>query len=303
VETERVGAKKRLIIFAVIAFVIAWALFLSIPVSGMKYGTGLSIILVASAMFAPAIASILARLITKEGFKNMYLRPNIKGHIRAYLLIFFGPSILIFLSLALYFLIFPGKYDSNFATLQYLATLSGKGLTASNLLLISVLEVLIIGPIINIIPTLGEELGWRGYLLPKLRLFFSDRASLVITGAVWGIWHAPVIALGHNYGTNYTGYPYLGILMMVVFCIVLGIIEGYISIKLNSCIPAAMIHSTVNAGAALPLYLIKGSYNPLLGPTIAGLIGALPLIALAAVLLYKSSGKKPFGEAAPEASL
>ncbi|HBV86542.1 MAG TPA: hypothetical protein DEF42_07790 [Desulfosporosinus sp.] len=55
---------------------------------------------------------------------------------------------------------------------------------------------------------------------------------------------------GHNYGAEYIGYPWLGIL--------------------------AMIHSTVNAGAALPIYLAGSGYNPILGPSMAGLVGGIP---------------------------
>ena len=126
--------------------------------------------------------------------------------------------------------------------------------------------------------------------LPKLRGFLSDRAALVVTGVIWGFWHAPVIAMGHNYGTDYWGFPWLGILAMTVFCVVFGIIEGYVSIKLKSAIPAAMIHSLINAGAALPLYLIKGEYNVMLGPAITGLIGILPFAVLAVILLVKAGG-------------
>jgi membrane protease YdiL (CAAX protease family) len=147
--------------------------------------------------------------------------------------------------------------------------------------------VVTVGPVVNIIPTLGEELGWRGYLMPKLRELVSDRAALIITGIIWGFWHLPVIVMGHNYGTAYAGYPYLGILQMVVFCVSLGVIEGYASIKLNSAIPAAMIHSTVNAGAGLAVFFAKTGYNPLLGPAITGLVGGLPFTILAVVLLVR----------------
>ena len=223
----------------------------------------------------------------------MYLRPNFKGHIKVYLLVFFGPTILLLLSGAVYFLIFPGSFDPEFTKFKEIAALSGNtGLTASNLLLISVLQVAVIGPIINIIPTMGEELGWRGYLLPKLRKLFSDRYALIISGVIWGLWHIPVIVLGHNYGTDYVGYPWLGILAMILFCVVLGVIEGYISIKLESAIPAAMIHSTVNAGAALPVYLAKGSYSMLIGPSITGLVGGLPFTVLAVILFIKADNKR-----------
>ena len=101
--------------------------------------------------------------------------------------------------------------------------------------------------------------------------------------------------MGHNYGTGYWGYPWLGILAMIVFCVVLGTIEGYISIKLQSAIPAAMIHSTVNAGAALPSIFAKSGYNPLLGPAITGLVGGLPFIVLAVILLIQAGSKMTWG--------
>jgi len=74
---------------------------------------------------------------------------------------------------------------------------------------------------------------------------------------------------------------------MIVFCMVLGIIEGYATIELNSVIPAAMIHSTINAGAALPIIMAKGNYNPLFGPTIVGLLGSIPFIVVAAYIFIK----------------
>lgn len=295
---ERAAAKKRLILFLALTFVITWTVFLLIPILGLTYGGGPSIFLVMAGMFVPALGSILARLFTKEGFRNMYLRPHFKGHIKSYLLVFFGPTVLLFLSGAVYFLLFPGTFDPGLTALKEAAAAGGAaGLSANRLLLISVLQVILIGPVINLIPTMGEELGWRGYLLPKLRLFWPDQAALVVTGVIWGIWHLPVIVMGHNYGTDYAGYPWLGILAMIVFCVVLGVIEGYISIKLESAIPAAMIHSAVNAGAGLPIFLAKSGYNPLLGPAITGVLGGLPFLILAVILLIRAGRKQAPGEA------
>lgn len=290
-EQEKSVVKKRLIIFVTLTIAIAWIVFLLIPICGLTYGRSSSVVILAAAMFVPALSSILTRLITKESFKNMYLHPHFKGHMKLYLLIYFGPTALLFLSGAFYFLIFPGQFDPELTVLKELAASSDKpGLSASTLLIVQALQVAVIGPVINIIPTLGEELGWRGYLLPKLRKFFSDRTALVITGTIWGIWHLPVIVMGHNYGTAYVGYPWLGILAMVVFCVILGTVEGYISIKLESVIPAAMIHSAINAGAGLPIYLAKGGYNTLLGPAITGFVGGL-LFTILAVILFIKAGK------------
>lgn len=284
--------KKRLIIFTILSLLLGWTAFLSIPLKGHTYGDQTSIIFLTVAMFTPALSSVLTRLLTKEGFGDMYLRPNFRGHFKEYLLVYFGPTILLFLSGILYFLIFPKMFDPQFAELNNLIVESGPAETSIvTMVLIPVLLVVLIGPIINIIPTLGEELGWRGYLMPKLRETCSDRTAVVITGAVWGFWHLPAIVMGHNYGTDYVGYPWLGVLAMIAFCMVLGIIEGYATIKTNSVIPAAMIHSTLNAGAALPIMVAKSGYNTLIGPAVTGLVGGIPFIVVAILLFLKLNQK------------
>ena len=289
-EQKNILVKKRIALFVGLTYVISWIVFMLIPLFGLTYGGPGSIIIMASAMFVPALCSILTRLITKEGFGNLYLRPHFKGNIKKYLLVFFGPTVLLFISMAVYFLIFPGGFDKELTILNGLAA-SKPGLTMNMLLLSMVLTIVITGPVINIIPTLGEELGWRGYLLPKLRSAVSDRAALIISGVIWGVWHAPIIAMGHNYGTEYWGHPWLGILTMIVFCVVLGTIEGYAAIRFESAIPAAMIHSSVNAGAGFAIYLTKAGFNPLLGPSITGLAGMIPFAALAALILFKAGNK------------
>ena len=283
------NTKRRILYFTILAIVIGWLIALSIPALGLYYGDKTSAIILAIMMFSPMISSVLTRVITKEGFKKMYLKPNFKGNIKNYIIVFFGISILLLLSGILYFIIFPNILDTNLTQINLMLKMSGiEGLTAKKYIVISVLQIIFIGPIVNIVPTLGEEIGWRGYLLPKLREIYSDRIALVITGIIWGMWHLPVIVMGHNYGTDYIGYPYLGILAMIFFCVVLGIIMGYATIKIDSVIPAAMIHSTINAGAMLPILLIDKPSNTLLGPAITGLIGGIPFIILAIILFVKS---------------
>lgn len=280
--------RKQIILFLGLTITLSWIIFLVIPIKGLVYGQGVSVLLLTIAMMVPTISSLLTRFITKEGFKNMYLLPNFRGNIKKYILVYFGPTILLFVSAVIYFLILPANFDPKFLKLKSMMEANGiTNVPPKNLLIIQGVQIIIIGPIINLIPTLGEEIGWRGYLLPKLRKIFSDKKALVITGIIWGLWHLPVIVIGHNYGTDYAGYPWTGILAMILFCLVMGIIEGYAMIKFNSVIPAAMIHSTINSGAALPILLSKSSSNPILGPAITGLLGNLPFVILAIILFVK----------------
>jgi membrane protease YdiL (CAAX protease family) len=44
-------------------------------------------------------------------------------------------------------------------------------------------------------PAFGEELGWRGMLFPTLADFTSERSAALVSGVIWGLWHAPAIAI------------------------------------------------------------------------------------------------------------
>ena len=68
VEQEKMAVKKQLALFVGLTFVITWIVFMLIPLCGLTYGKGASIIILAAAMFVPALCNILTRLITKEGF-------------------------------------------------------------------------------------------------------------------------------------------------------------------------------------------------------------------------------------------
>ncbi|MDE5860530.1 MAG: CPBP family intramembrane metalloprotease, partial [Oscillospiraceae bacterium] len=98
---------------------------------------------------------------------------------------------------------------------------------------------------------LGEELGWRGYLFPKLKTVMNRPAAYIVCGIIWGVWHTPAIIDGLNFGKDYAGYPYAGILLMCVFCIGTGIIFTWLTEKTNSVYPAAFAHAVNNNATGL----------------------------------------------------
>ena len=136
------------------------------------------------------------------------------------------------------------------------------------MVLSTVFSGLIAGITINALVAFGEEYGWRNYLVGALREVKFWKAALFI-GFVWGIWHAPLILMGHNY----PNVPRWGVLLMVVFCILLGVIELYMVLKSKSMIPAAILHGTVNGVGGMVVYYIIGGNDFLNGMTgLAGFI-------------------------------
>ena len=287
-----VYTKKSFLLFIVLAFAPVWGGCLALMLRPVD--AGMKTLVFMGFMFMPALASILTRLICREGFSDMYLRPRFRGTIKRYAVAWLLPGLLCILGAVIYFLLVPGMFDP--ASSQLVAS----GVTSEQLPLVLAAQfaLLLFAPLINLIPCLGEELGWRGYLLRKLACVMSERRAAVVTGIIWGFWHAPMIALGHNYGLDYPGYPWLGILMMTVFCVLFGTLVALLTFRTKSAIPAALAHAGLNGSASIGLLFCFPGYNPLIGPYLMGAIGGIPLV-VAGVICYLMM-KRERGEAEPE---
>ena len=295
---------KRALVYILITFALTWlyCLLVVYPIANGEALNGIpslaTQLVVAAAMFCPAIGVLLTRLVTREGFKDAWLRPHIKGNIKTYLLAWFGPAVLTFAGCAIYFLLVPGDLDLSFSYFTAALGSSGAPLEAlpvsiGMLMLIQCVQAVFLAPVLNFVTCFGEEWGWRGYLLPKISKHFSTVPTLLITGIIWGLWHAPLTIIGHNYGLGYWGFPFTGIAMMCVFCTVLGIFLSYVTLKAGSCIPAILAHGAVNGIGAIGMYITYDGGNPFVGPAPTGIIGIIPfvLVAIPMVIYLKRNEK------------
>lgn len=289
---------KRVLVYILLTFGLTWAYCLAViyPLAKGESLTGVpnmsTQLLVAAGMFFPAIGVLLTRLFTKEGFKETWLRPNLKKNLRFYLLAWFGPAILTFAGCVIYFLIFPENLDLSFS--YFIATLESTGAPMETLpmpigllMIVQCVQALFLAPIMNFVTCFGEEWGWRGYLLPKISRHFSTVPTLLITGIIWGLWHAPLTVIGHNYGLGYWGFPFTGIGMMCIFCTVLGVFMAYVTLKTGSCIPAILAHGAINGICAIGMYFTFDGGNPFVGPAPTGIIGIIPFVIAAIPMVIR----------------
>ena len=292
---------KRVGIFIAFAFGIAWLVALALYLTGgLTSGATTLILLAVGYMGAPAFAHILTRLVTREGWQGLYLRPNFKKGWLYWLICWIAPAIFTFLGMALFFMLFPQYYDPTFSAvtkmMEQSAAATGRALPAINpwiIVLSQTLTALLIAPILNALPILGEEFGWRAYLQPKL-MPLGGRKVMVLMGIIWGLWHAPIIAMGHNYGMEYPGAPWLGILTMTWFTFVLGTFLGWAVLRGGSVWPAVIGHGAINGIAGIYVFFTQGTPNTLLGPSATGIIGSWAIAVVALIIFLKRDALKPY---------
>lgn len=145
------------------------------------------------------------------------------------------------------------------------------------LALASVWGAVLAGWTLNGLFALGEEYGWRGLMWDELEHMGVVKANMAI-GVAWGLWHAPVILQGYNYGASVLGVP-----AMVLFCTGMSFLLSAIRQRTGSVLPVAAAHGVFNALAPILLILVPDTVPVVTGPL--GLTGA-SLLALVGALLW-----------------
>jgi membrane protease YdiL (CAAX protease family) len=155
-------------------------------------------------------------------------------------------------------------------------------ISTGTLVVLQIVSAVLVAPFINAIPAFGEEWGWRGWLLPRLTRF-GILPGLLLSGLIWGAWHAPLTLLGYN-------YPALGgwaAPFFAVFCVILGALFGWLRLRSGSVWPSVIAHGSLNATAGLILLIGDAAHPPVLA--IAGLTGLVgwAILAVVAFLVLK----------------
>lgn len=294
---------KRIWIFLAFAIGIPWisalAIYLTVGATDLIKAVALAnLIFIAS----PAPANVIIRLITREGWKRTWLRPEFRRGWPFYLAAIFLPFLAVIVGGAIFYLVFPGSFDPNLGELRkfYAAYSVADSTNPWTALLIITLLASIRWLLQNGLFSIGEEFGWRAYLLPKLIERFTGgepvpskslyaatarKASLLI-GLIWGVWHFPLYIMGISIDPSMTlvrAMAYLG--LSVASTCSMSVLLCWVTLRSGSVWPASIGHGFINGTSALPGMPLQGTANLLLGPGLPGLIGLLGYLALALVLL------------------
>jgi len=295
--------RKRIFIFVAISYGISIALGIALYFNGGVIGsspfglTQLASVLMAGLMFAPLVANIVTRLVTREGWFNTLLRPNFRRGWRFYLAAWFLPVLATIAGGAIYFLLFPTRFDLSMTSMRETG-MSPEDMNAGMYLIVQVSMILAVNAPLILLLGFGEEFGWRAYLLQKLMPLGSRKAVLLV-GVIHAVWHYPFILQGYEYGFSYWGAPVVGALVYVVFVLYLNVFLSWVTLRSGSVWPAALGHSVINASVLLMRPFVGGDSHWLIGPAPMGIVGGLGYALLALLIFFSARALAPIASPAP----
>ena len=264
-------------IFIAVAFGLSWGVWAFVYLLGgmenLVAFTAGSLL----AMWCPGIAAIIcSRYVTPLSRRELGLR---RGNLERYASIYL--FVLLFLIAAMGLSVGLGVQEVNVSLEPLRSELVDQPYPFNDPILVTFINIVVaftLAAVLNSLFALGEELGWRGFLLAKMAPLGMARASILI-GLIWGVWHAPAIFMGYNY----PGYPLVGALLMVWFTVGWSIIFTWLRQVAGSVLAAAFGHGLLNAVAGLPLLLLQDANSLMRAPL--GITGLVPLTLLALLAL------------------
>lgn len=299
-------------VYVVVSFGLAWLVALPIWLSGGPDSPALAAMITITGMvmmFTPAVATLLVMLVFRVPVKDRLrflgmwpLRPAKRVVWFTVCAILVPPIIVLkvtLISAALGLVQLDLTEFSGFAALlqSQLAGLDpaiAASMPPVGLLVAVQLLSIPLGALINSVFAFGEEVGWRGWLLPAL-LPLGTWPALIISGVIWGLWHSPLILLGYNFG--YTDWR--GVALMVGGCVAWGVLFGWARLRSASVWPAVVGHGALNAAAGLVVLFAAAGVEVDMG--IVGPLGVVAwgVIALITVVLVLAGQFRRQPELAP----
>jgi len=150
-----------------------------------------------------------------------------------------------------------------------------------------------LGLLVSCVSGLGEEIGWRGFLVPELSRRLSFARTSIVSGVIWSAWHYPLLLFAdYNAGTT----PAWGLACFTLMVIGISFVFAASRLASGAVWPAAILHGSHNL-------FIQGVLDPLTADTgrtrwVVGEFGAaLAVVSIGVAALTMSWWRRRTAEA------
>ncbi len=196
-------------------------------------------VMIPTIMWCPALAALVTcRLLGRE-LRSLAWRWPSNRYIAAG---YFVPLAYASLAYGAVWALRLGSWNSEFVS-RVAEGFGLRGLPAWASLTLYIISMATGGMILNLSTTLGEEIGWRGFLVPELAKQMSFTRMSFFSGIVWAAWHAPLLLFAdYNAGTN----RWYSLCCSSVVVVSASLMLAWLRLKSDSVWPAAVFHASHN---------------------------------------------------------
>ncbi|NLF51486.1 MAG: CPBP family intramembrane metalloprotease [Leptolinea sp.] len=238
---------KKILVFLSITFAFSLVFYyLIISAGSLEAGGGIYVLLL---MWTPGVAGLITQLIFERSLKGMGWKP---GNIKYLGLAYVIPLLYCLVVYGLTWITGLGGVPS-FSLVENLAA-GFPGVPTITAIFIYSASMGTVGVLISLLSALGEEIGWRGLLVPEMAKIMSLSKVSLISGMIWALWHMPLILFADY---NLPGVPkWYAALMFLIMVIGISFIFAWLRLRSGSLWTAAILHASHNI-------FVQGVFTPL----------------------------------------
>lgn len=199
-------------------------------------------------MWCPGVAAILTCLIRRRPIRSLGWKWKWRYQAASYL-------IPILYAGAAYGVVWATGLGGvpNHAVLDRFSKLGNANVSPARALIVFVLATGTLGMITSTASALGEEIGWRGFLVPELAKTTSFTKTALISGGIWTAWHVPILVFAdYNSGTP----VWYGLTCFAVMVMGISFVFAWMRLKSGSLWTGVFLHASHNL-------FIQGIFTPL----------------------------------------
>ena len=247
-----------------LTYAISWAIWLGLTVGSLDIGTPAGAVLNVVAIAGPSIAALVLATVLGRGELRRLLagfslsRLSVRWAAVALVL----PLVMMAAAIAGSVAIFGAPRPS-------------VSISVGGVVLVEFVRVLFLGG------PIGEELGWRGFALPRLQQHRNALLASILLGLVWGLWHLPlyfVLGTGQSEMLRAGTSPAFAIGGFLGWTIGLSVLFTWLFNQTGSLIVVILFHAAINVAAFVPSALGSGGTASLLNVAITWLVAILVVV-------------------------